>query len=240
MKASALRSMTWVAVLACAALAGCAGTESSAWQEAQAADSSDAYAAYLKSHPQGTHAALAASRAKALADQQDWQVARRLDTVEALAVYLRLHPDGLWVGFARERSQKLKAAELAARSTRAEPVMPVVEARPMPPPIAPARQPPGDAVAAAKAAAPAAVPAGPQVQLGVFSTRKRATEVWQKAAKQGGALADATPLITAVRSGGKDLYRLRVVLAPKTSAAKTCRKLVQAGMSCLPVPERKR
>lgn len=241
MKPSALRSITWVAVLACAVLAGCGGTESSAWREAQAADSSDAYAAYLKSHPQGTHAALAASRAKALADQQDWQAAHRLDTVEALAVYLRLHPDGLWVGFARERSQKLKAAELAARRTPAEPVVPVVEAKPLPPPVAPARQPSGDADAAAKAAAPvAAVPAGPQVQLGVFSTRKRATEVWQKAAKQGGAVADATPLITTVRSGGKDLYRLRAVLAPKTSAAKTCRKLVQAGMSCLPVPERKR
>ena len=48
MKPSALRSITWVAVLACAVLAGCGGTESSAWREAQAADSSDAYAAYRR------------------------------------------------------------------------------------------------------------------------------------------------------------------------------------------------
>lgn len=225
-----------VVLIACLSLVACSGAESTAWRKAETADTPQAYGAYVDAYPQGKHAALAAARSKALTDQQDWQVARRTDSIDSLTVYLRLHPDGVWSGFARDRIKKLRVADLAAQAARSKPVepaLPVADAKPAQPPVAPPREAPAQPTVAE-------VPAGPQVQLGVFSTRKRANDVWQNASRKGGALADAKPLITSVRSGGKELYRLRAVLPAKASAATTCRKLVQAGVNCLPVPARKR
>jgi len=84
------------------ALAGCS-SESTDWNSATAADTSEAYQQYLQQHPTGANAAQAKTHLQQLQEDHDWQGASSADTRAAYEQFLTSHPDGKWAQEARIR-----------------------------------------------------------------------------------------------------------------------------------------
>jgi len=112
-----------------AALRERAQTEAKAWQEAQAADTVEAYRAFIDTYAQSlnlkaaqrklaaaekAHAAREA-RERAQAEQQAFREAQALDTAEGWRHYLSIHGEG---GNAKTALTKLEAAEAAEQAKR--------------------------------------------------------------------------------------------------------------------------
>ena len=125
-------------LLAALALGGCADRRE--WRNAQAADTIEAYEAYLAQRPQGDYVPPAQRRLAELKEQRDWRIATERDTAEAYRAFIDAHPKGRWVSEARIRIQNFLLD-------------------PMPPPVEDLR-PPTEADEAAAAAAAAGAAAG--------------------------------------------------------------------------------
>ena len=86
----------------------------------------------------------------------------------------------------------------------------------------------------APAAAPApAAPAGPQVQLGAYSTRAKAETGWALLSSQFPEVAALRKNIVEATVNGQRLFRLRAVAADAAGARATCNALDAAGESCV-------
>ena len=223
-----------LSLLAGMLLCSCGDSESVAWQQALHEDSSAGYATYLQHFPNGMQAGRAASRAKALADQQDWQIAVQRDSSAAYQTYLDLHRDGVWRELAQAR------IEPAPVPAPVEAVAPVV--------TEPASEPPeATAPAAPKRASPASreqsrprrpdnkigVPA--MVQIGVFSSEARARAAWAAAQAASPALREKFMQIDRVQGASQPLYRLRAAVGRPAAATAVCAELARATLQCVVV-----
>ena len=65
-----------------------------AYQEAKRTNTAQAYDAYLRAHPQGTHVEEALQLKAEAQDEEAWRRARRTDTVAAYEAYVIAHPKG--------------------------------------------------------------------------------------------------------------------------------------------------
>ncbi len=177
-------------LLLCALLGACA-RDAEDWKAAAAADTPEAYEAFLQRHPQSGQAAEALRRSKELAEKPAWDLATQSDTAESYRRFLAQHPDGNWAQEARVRIANFELAEApseppsAAVAGSAAPVAaappavmapppvivapaPVTVAAPPRPPAGAAAQGPAKALAPAPAKAPAqaAVAAAPPAAVG--------------------------------------------------------------------------
>ncbi|HWJ69740.1 MAG TPA: SPOR domain-containing protein [Sphingobium sp.] len=84
------------------------------------------------------------------------------------------------------------------------------------------------------AAAPVASE-GPRIQLGAFGSKALAESVWKKSSARFDYLAPLSHYVEPVETGGKTLFRLRVIVASAADAGETCGKLRVAGESCMVV-----
>jgi hypothetical protein len=73
------------------------------WRSAETADTTEAYAQFVREHPQSELAKQARGRMVQLEDVSDWQAAVDEDTPAAYREYLGTHPAGKWAEEARTR-----------------------------------------------------------------------------------------------------------------------------------------
>jgi hypothetical protein len=215
-----------VLLLATLALGGCADRRE--WRNAQAADTIEAYEAYLAQRPQGDYVPPAERRLAELREQRDWRIATERDTAEAYRAFIDAHPKGRWVSEARIRIQNslldpmpppvedlrppTEADETAAAAAAAAPA---AQAPAAPGPVEPAAasedpifdapaaaSPPAAPAAPAKPAAPAApaepAPISHRIQLGAFGTREQAQAEWAQARTRHRELQGLVPVLTPV------------------------------------------
>jgi cell division septation protein DedD len=174
----ATRAAAIALVSATLLFAGCAG-DSQDWRSAQAADTQEAYDAFLAKHPGSDFAAQAKERAAQLLEERDWETATQADTADSYTRFLTQHPKGRWAQEARVRVENFnvlgpESGVAPAPVTEPAAAAPAAVAPPKaaaaPPPAAapkpaaapqPAASKPADApkaaVAAPKPAAPAPV-----------------------------------------------------------------------------------
>lgn len=109
--------MRWIVTVSTLALMGaalmaCSG-ESTAYKEACAADTAEAYEAYLVEHPDG----MSASDVKHRLDLKDFEAADKAGTVEAYEGYLAKHPEGRFADNASTEAEKIARAAAEKANT---------------------------------------------------------------------------------------------------------------------------
>ena len=104
------------AVTAAAALAGLAACsrEQQDWRSAEASDTVEAYAGFLKDHPNSDLVRQARAHLTQLSEDRAWNQAGSADTVDAYKQFLAQYPNGKWSQEARIRVENF---ELGAAGT---------------------------------------------------------------------------------------------------------------------------
>ena len=238
-----------VSAVALLALAGCSRVADD-WKAAQAADTTEAYQQFLKSHADSEFSTRAQDRLKQLAEERDWQQASALDTRDAYEQFVAQHADGKWAQEARVRIENFKLAPAtdatanSAAAGAAPTVAPSAVPAAKPAVAAPASKPAvtkpaiGKPATSSKPAGAAHVPAaaggGVSAQLGAFSSKAHAAAEWLrlrgKAPKQLGKLK---PHYAVAHVDGKTVYRLQVAASSRDSATKLCSALKQYAVACV-------
>ena len=237
---------------------GC--TDRREWRSAQAADTLEAYEAYLAANPAGEYAPLAQRRLQELREQRDWRIATEIDTADAYRSFIDAHPKGRWVREARIRIQNFlldpmpppvedlrppdappdalpevsvgapAEAPVGPETSRDEPLFDAPSAAPTPMAAAPA---------AAAAASPPELPppVSHRIQLGAFATREQAQAEWAQARARHRELLGLVPSVTPVDAGqGRSLYRLQAGVVSEAQAREICRVLAAAEQPCVYAP----
>lgn len=212
-----------VALLLSALLAVGCSREAEDWRSAQAADTPESYAAFLRQHADSAQAATATLRMEQLAEERDWQLASSEDSSQAYQTFLAQHPQGKWSQEARIRVENftLNQSIGPAPGESAEPLPPAPQSQPVGPPpvVAPA----------------AANVAGGNfgVQLGAFSSEARAQAEWQAlSSRYRSELGGQPHRVAAGKSGGAPVYRLQVARASERQARDLCARLNAKGQGC--------
>ncbi len=237
-----LLSLSAAALLA---VSGCSRVADD-WKAAQAADSTEAYQQFLKTHADSEFTTQAQDRIKQLLEERDWQQAAALDTRDAYEQFVAQHADGSRAQEARVRIENFKltpgasvagATDVvpATADDSAEPVAPVADVAAAPKTVAPE-------VKAPKVAAPKPAPAKSAaasggsiyVQLGAFSSNASAQAEWKRLrAKSPQLLASLKPHYASARVSGKTVHRLQVGQSSRDSASKLCSALKKQSISCV-------
>jgi cell division septation protein DedD len=94
-----------LAILVCLALVclGACSREQQDWRSAEASDTVDGYARFLKQHPDSELVTEARTRFAQLSEDREWQRAGEADTADAYKQFLAQHPNGKWAQEARIR-----------------------------------------------------------------------------------------------------------------------------------------
>jgi cell division septation protein DedD len=82
---------------------GACSREQQDWRSAEASDTVEGYAEFLKQHPDSELVTAARSRFAQLSEDREWQRAGEADTAEAYKQFLAQHPNGKWAQEARIR-----------------------------------------------------------------------------------------------------------------------------------------
>jgi hypothetical protein len=98
-----MRIRNQLAILAITALLGGCASEFAAFEEAKAANTLEAYQAFLTEYPDGVNKAAAVERI----DNMEWTVAESENTAEAYEGYMSAHPDGRHLQDAQLAAPKL-------------------------------------------------------------------------------------------------------------------------------------
>ena len=244
------RAATAVLLLLTAlALGGCADRRE--WRNAQAADTIEAYEAYLAQRPQGDYVPPAERRLAELKEQRDWRIATERDTAEAYRAFIDAHPKGRWVSEARIRIQNFLLDPMPPPVEDLRPPTEADEAAaaaaapvPAAPDPASAEDPLFDAPATVAPAAPAkpVEPAEPapishRIQLGAFTTREQAQAEWLQARAQHRELQGLVPLLTPVTAAsGAPMWRLQAGVVSQSRAREICDTLQAARQPCVYAP----
>lgn len=251
-------------LLAALALGGCADRRE--WRNAQAADTIEAYEAYLAQRPQGDYVPPAERRLAELKEQRDWRIATERDTAEAYRAFIDAHPKGRWVSEARIRIQNFlldpmpppvedlrpptEADEAAAAAAAPVPAAPdpataedpLFDAPATASPPAASTAPPPSVPAAPAAPAKPVEPAEPapvshRIQLGAFTTREQAQAEWLQARAQHRELQGLVPLLTPVTAAsGTPMWRLQAGVVSQSRAREICDTLQAARQPCVYAP----
>ncbi|MGB6488282.1 MAG: SPOR domain-containing protein [Steroidobacteraceae bacterium] len=207
-------------------LAGCSRTQED-WRTAQQAGTPQAYAVFVKRHPDSELAGVARQRIAHLTEAAAWQQATRANTAAAYQSYLAKYPNGSWSQDARIR---MESKSLAAAPQGAAAITPGAGG--------PVTAPDGSASAPSSPPAQAtAIPPNSAVQLGAFSSGANAREAWRQLSFRFRAqLAGLTSTIIPVTVSGRRFYRLEARVATQSAARRLCRQLQQDSQGCLPLP----
>lgn len=226
------------------AAAGCS-RERQHWKSAEAADTIEAYDAFIQRHPDSELVTQARARVAQLSEEQDWQRASSTDTAASYQAFLVAHPDGKWAQEARIRVENFSLGDQPpALDAVAESGAPN-SAAPAPAPIAaPAQKtasspPPVAAVHSAPKATPApsrASASGFGIQLGAYTTEARAQEEWQTLSTRFGAqLRVLKPRYVASIGPSGKVFRLQAATQNETQARALCAQLKQKAQPCVVV-----
>jgi cytoskeletal protein RodZ len=218
-----------VSVALLAAASGCSH-EQSDWHSAQAANTIEAYEAFVSAHPKSARAADAQAQIEQLTEARDWQRASTIDTADAYRQFLAQHPQAKSAQEARIRIENFGMSSAATAGGGATPA------------AAPAASP-AAAAPSAKPAKPGSAAAAPQsaagerysVQLGAFTTQAKAQSQWQRlnarfGAKLHGTESDIEP---AKNAHGKRIYRLKAKPLTEARARALCAALRKRGQACV-------
>jgi SPOR domain len=203
-----------------AAASGCSH-EQSDWHSAQAANTIEAYEAFINAHPKSARATDAQAQIAQLTEARDWQRASTIDTADAYRQFLAQHPQGKSAPEARIRIENFGMNNAAA---------------PAAPASAPAATAPAPAKAPAAAAAPESAAGGRySVQLGAFTTQAKAQSQWQRLnARFGAKLRGTEPDIEQGKNAhGKRIYRLKAKPLSEARARALCAALRKRGQACV-------
>jgi SPOR domain len=213
------------AAFALAVLAACGADPD--FNAASRANTQPGWEAYLRSHPDGRHAAEARARLEELREAGDWRKAQALATEAGYQQYLGDHPQGAHAHDALVAIASLNLATPAPAQAAAAPVV----AAPRPP-AAPAQPP----VASANA-----VRAAFRVQLGAFSgSAAAASGYWRRLLAKHSELSNFQPSIDAGSAAdGRPVHRLQVVGLERDAAESLCRELTGWGSPCVVVAPKK-
>ena len=223
-------------------LGGCS-RDSDDWKAAQAANTPEAYDAFLRKYPQSAYAGPALQRGKEIAEQRDWELATQVDTADSYREFLVRHGEGKWASEARVRIENFSLGDATALPPigplLAEPVAsrPVVRAAPPAPPAAPKAQAATAAAAGAASAAASSLSrtASARIQLGAFSTEARARNEWQRLQSRFPSLAPLSSDTSAVKVSAGHLFRLQAGVQSTEQAREICATLRTAGQACIVV-----
>ncbi|MFO1426635.1 MAG: hypothetical protein U1F11_06600 [Steroidobacteraceae bacterium] len=248
-------------LLIVALLVACSGVKQD-WRSAQAADTLEAYDAFLAKHGDSEFATLAKERVTQLTEERDWEIATQSDTTESYQKFLTQHPEGKWSQEARVRIENFNVMNAAAAPPRRRPRLlakpataatapsprhaaaaaPKAPAPKAPAPAAPVERtvPPAAArnrpapqkAPAAAAAAGAAAPASSSAR----STEAKARAEWRRLQSKFAALKGHEPQIAAAQTPAGKLYRLQMRVADEAAGAKLCATLKAGGQGCIVVP----
>jgi cell division protein FtsN len=217
--------LTSVALLATAS--GCSH-EQSDWHSAQAANTIEAYEAFINAHPKSARDADAQAQIAQLTEARDWQRASTIDTADAYRQFLAQHPQGKSAQEARIRIENFGMNNAAPAAGGA--------AAPSAPAAAPAAAAPAPAKRPAEAAAPESAAGGRySVQLGAFSTEAKAQSQWRRlnarfASKLRGTESD---IEQAKNAKGRRIYRLKAKPLTEARARAICAALRKHGQACV-------
>ena len=236
------RSATAGAVLlACLALllGGCS-RDSDDWKAAQAANTPEAYDAFLRKYPQSAYAGPALQRGKEIAEQRDWELATQLDTADSYREFLVRHGEGKWASEARVRIENFSLADATALPpvgpSGAEPVAPAAAVRAAPPAAAKAKAKAATVAGTASVAASSLSRTGnARIQLGAFSTAARARTEWLRLQARFQSLAPLSSDISAVKVSAGQLFRLQAGVRSTEQAREICATLRTSGQACIVV-----
>lgn len=99
-------------------LAACS-REQQDWRSAEASDSVEGYARFLKQHPDSELVTAARTRFAQLAEDREWQQAGEVDTADAYKQFLAQHPNGKWAQEARIRIENFALGAEGAAAANA-------------------------------------------------------------------------------------------------------------------------
>ncbi len=87
-----------LAILVCLALVclGACSREQQDWRSAEASDTVEGYARFLKQHPDSELETESRTRFAQLSEDREWQRAGEADTADAYKQFLAQHPNGKW------------------------------------------------------------------------------------------------------------------------------------------------
>jgi cell division protein FtsN len=221
---------------------GCS-REAEDWRSAQAADTPESYAAFLRQHADSAQATTATTRMEQLAEERDWQLASSEDSSQAYQNFVAQHPEGKWAQEARIRVENFtlnqsigpvpgEPAATTPATPAEEPAQPPAQAGPHPanPPPAAAR------TDATKPPATKLASGGYGVQLGAFSSEAGAQAQWKiLTGKYKGELGGQSHRVVASRSGSSTLYRLQVARGSEQQSRELCARLAAKGQTCVVV-----
>jgi cell division protein FtsN len=206
-------------VIALAMLTSACDPRQSDWESARKADTTQAYAEFLKRYPQGDFVSQARARLEELKQDEDWKSALAEDSAQGYQHFIEFHPVGAHADEARIRIENLSLAAAPA----GPPAAAVHESLP-------AAQSEPDATLAASS------PGHFRVQLGAFSSASRARSEWQQASKVYRAqLAGLGYAIDKTVVGGSTLYRLQTVGIAENRARSICAALKSHSQPCVVV-----
>jgi hypothetical protein len=212
-----------MSVVLLAAASGCSH-EQSEWHAAQAANTIEAYEAFINAHPKSARATDAQAQIAQLTEARDWQRASTIDTADAYRQFLAQHPQGKSAAEARIRIENFGMNNAAAPAGGAAP-----------PAAAPAAAAPAPAKPASAAAPESAAGGRYSVQLGAFTTQAKAQSQWQRLnARFGAKLRGTEPDIEQGKNvHGKRIYRLKAKPLSEARARALCAALRKRGQACV-------
>lgn len=114
------------ALVVCLSAVAACSREQQDWRSAEAEDTVESYAQFLKRHPDSELTTAARARVEQLSEDREWQQAGRTDTADAYQQFLARHPNGKWTQEARIRIQSFALSGLAAQDNSAAAVGPAV------------------------------------------------------------------------------------------------------------------
>jgi len=241
-----------IALVVVLALAAC--TDRREWRSAQAADTLEAYEAYLAANPAGEYAPRAQRRLQELKEQRDWRIATEIDTADAYRRFIDAHPKGRWVREARIRIQNFLLDPMPPAVEDLRPPAAPMPAAPAsastapfdapldtPEPLfdAPAVTPPPAVTPSPAVTPPPALPppVSHRIQLGAFATREQAQAEWAQARARHRELLGLVPAITPVTvDDGRSMFRLQAGVASESQAREICRVLSSDRQPCVYAP----
>ena len=96
---------------------GACSREQQDWRSAEASDTVDGYARFLKQHPDSELVTEARTRFAQLSEDREWQRAGEADTPDAYKQFLAQHPNGKWAQEARIRIENFALGAEGAAAT---------------------------------------------------------------------------------------------------------------------------
>lgn len=213
-----------------------------AWEEARAANTPEAYEAFVASFPDGEFASQARARAAELRETRDWQKAIAANSLDAYRQFVKLHPDGSMSDEARIR---IESFALSAPVPDSAPGLATLAG---PTTIAPADA--GNSTqarstasggsntsSAAPAASAASARQGYRIQLGAFAGgEKQAMNEWRQLQEEFPALLRGLkPTVRLATTTSGHLYRLQAGFTDEPRARAICERLKEEGRACVVV-----